>query len=418
MPGYRSSHRFWVEYAEQWCIVRCWEPKNSGRANQGLSNRSRFGSAELFPADSAEKNGADCSLILILFCGYQRVFSGNLRENLEYPGEFFRQKKSLPAQRTFAMNKNILDRLAVETGIPDLVQILAGRLSVSDLGSLLLAVFSRKTAQTSPAELLRSYRQNRFVQPATVEAIAFTELCLEWLKAAQIAGFQPLQLSPVCPLGTCSVVATAHQDKILTALRGTEVVADATNVLALESTDRRQKQGYPPTPLHFSAVHRHVRAQEVPKAPGFSAHFGVLCLTSAGRDTGSFDFETENLRRHIGFYKDVFEKKFNFAPVKIRLKALDAADGENRLFHTVSSFLEKNEPDWPLEVIKSKQSEQEYYRRLQFKVVIPVSGGREIEIADGGFTDWTQRLSGNRKERLLISGMGLELLYKLRNGLI
>jgi len=27
---------------------------------------------------------------------------------------------------------------------------------------------------------------------------------------------------------------------------------------------------------------------------------------------------------------------------------------------------------------------------------------------DGGFTDWTQQLLSNRKERLLISGMGSE----------
>jgi hypothetical protein len=102
--------------------------------------------------------------------------------------------------------------------------------------------------------------------------------------------------------------------------------------------------------------------------------------------------------------------------------------------------LEKTEPDWLFEVIENKQVEQEYYWRLQFKVVIlrpsgnpdlttfkklsnlhPSSAatfGHEIEIADGGFTDGTQRLSGNRKERLLISGMGLELLYKMRNGLI
>lgn len=33
--------------------------------------------------------------------------------------------------------------------------------------------------------------------------------------------------------------------------------------------------------------------------------------------------------------------------------------------------------------------------------------------ADGGYTDWTQRLSGNRKERFLISGLGLELLFKI-----
>lgn len=330
------------------------------------------------------------------------------------------------------MNKNILDRLAAETGVPDIAKILSERLSASDLNSLLLEVFSRKAQAITPSDLLRAYRQNRFVQPAGVDAVGLAEFSLECLKSAQAVGFQPLQISPVSPLGTCSVVAPAHQDKILTALRGTEVVADATNVLALESAVRRMEQGFPAEPAHFSVVHRHLRAQEVPNVPGFSAHFSILGLTSAGRDTGSFEFEKENLRRHIGFYKTYFEEKLNLAPVKIRLKALDADGEENRLFQSVLSFLQKNESGWPIEIIENKQVGQEYYHRLQFKIVIPKpkpSGGttssratttdnEELEIADGGFTDWTQRLSSNRKERLLISGMGLELLYKMLNGLV
>jgi len=201
-------------------------------------------------------------------------------------------------------------------------------------------------------------------------------------------------------------------------------------VLALESVVRRQGQSFPAEPTHFSVVHRHVRAQEVPKVPGFSAHFSILGLTSAGRDTGSFGFEKENLRRHINFYKTYFEKKLGLAPVKIRLKPLDTDGEENRLSQSILFFLEKKEPGWEIEVIESKQVEQEYYRGLQFKIVIPkpsggttqchatTAGSEELEIADGGFTDWTQRLSGNQKERLLISGMGLELLYKMRNELV
>lgn len=327
------------------------------------------------------------------------------------------------------MNKNILDRLAAETGVSGLAGILSERLSASDLNSLLLEVFRNKSTQITPAELMQTYRQNRFVRPAGVDAIGFTQFCLDWIKAAGAAGFEPLQLSPVCPLGTCSVVATASQHKVLSALRGTEVVADATNVLAMESVVRRKELGFPPEPQHFSAVHRHVRTQEVPKVPGFSAHFSILGLTSAGRDTGSFDFEKENLRRHIGFYKTCFEETPGCVPVKIRLKALNPEGADNRLFRSILSYLEKTEPGWPIEVIQAKQTEQEYYRGLQFKIVIPKPVGsarpghavakstEEIEIADGGFTDWTQRLSGNRKERLLISGMGLELLFKMLNGL-
>jgi hypothetical protein len=34
-----------------------------------------------------------------------------------------------------------------------------------------------------------------------------------------------------------------------------------------------------------------------------------------------------------------------------------------------------------------------------------------IELVDGGFVDWTQKLLGNKKERLLISGTGIDLQF-------
>jgi hypothetical protein len=39
--------------------------------------------------------------------------------------------------------------------------------------------------------------------------------------------------------------------------------------------------------------------------------------------------------------------------------------------------------------------------------------GEPAEIGDGGFTDWTARLLANQKERLLISGYGLDRLAGL-----
>lgn len=35
--------------------------------------------------------------------------------------------------------------------------------------------------------------------------------------------YTPVQLSPVAPLGSCSVVATVDQNKVVSAVRGTEV---------------------------------------------------------------------------------------------------------------------------------------------------------------------------------------------------
>jgi hypothetical protein len=50
-----------------------------------------------------------------------------------------------------------------------------------------------------------------------------------------------------------------------------------------------------------------------------------------------------------------------------------------------------------------------YYIDLCYKIYATIDGQR-LEIADGGFVDWTQRLTGNRKERLLIGGFGLDRL--------
>ena len=36
--------------------------------------------------------------------------------------------------------------------------------------------------------------------------------------------------------------------------------------------------------------------------------------------------------------------------------------------------------------------------------------GNKIEIGDGGYVDWTQKMVNNKRERCLISGIGLDRL--------
>jgi len=59
-----------------------------------------------------------------------------------------------------------------------------------------------------------------------------------------------------------------------------------------------------------------------------------------------------------------------------------------------------------------RESGRAYYRDLCFKVYARSSQGRPdlLELGDGGFVDWTAQFLGNRKERLLISGYGLDRL--------
>jgi hypothetical protein len=51
-----------------------------------------------------------------------------------------------------------------------------------------------------------------------------------------------------------------------------------------------------------------------------------------------------------------------------------------------------------------------YYTGVCFKIHAGGGPGQMREVGDGGFVQWTQHLLGNRKERLLISGIGLDLL--------
>jgi hypothetical protein len=53
-----------------------------------------------------------------------------------------------------------------------------------------------------------------------------------------------------------------------------------------------------------------------------------------------------------------------------------------------------------------------YYRDVCFKVNALVDGAT-TEIGDGGLTDWTAKLLASRKERLLISGYGLDQIAAL-----
>ena len=63
---------------------------------------------------------------------------------------------------------------------------------------------------------------------------------------------------------------------------------------------------------------------------------------------------------------------------------------------------------------KSKALKTTYYRHFRFHVYANPPKDHEMELVDGGDTDWTQKLLSNAKERLVTSGIGVErLCYRL-----
>jgi hypothetical protein len=134
-----------------------------------------------------------------------------------------------------------IERILRETGVPNLVDALAEGLSPMDLQSLLLAVYQRRAETITPSQLLERYEQDRFVRPSAIAPqtlVNFDHLVWSTLPNAYAA----LDLSPVCPLGTNAAIATVSQNKVVTTIRNTGVVADITNVLALECASQRRQR--------------------------------------------------------------------------------------------------------------------------------------------------------------------------------
>jgi hypothetical protein len=296
--------------------------------------------------------------------------------------------------------KNIQDKLSNDHFLAEIAQKLSG----TEFNSLLLEIFNARAATIKPARLLKEFENNRFVGPAKIDTIKSRELELTWLKHAEKNGFRAITLSPVSPLGTCSVMGKVNQNKIISSLRGTEVVADATNVLAMKIA-RDFKRGLNKNLLaKYSTVHRHTRSQFF-NNPDFSAHFDVFCMVSGGFDRGNYIFEVQQLNEHIGTILDLV--KISFPQARPYLKFYLKEDNK-----TLKNALTESHYAWnTIQYDFFTDLENKYYQAIQFKIFTSLNA-REVNIADGGIVDWIQQLTGNKKHRAMISGVGIELMQK------
>jgi len=301
-------------------------------------------------------------------------------------------------------DNNWIQKLAGEESTPAIIDFLVNQLDGSSLNSLLLEVFSQRLKQETPADLLRRYKNNRLVQPSGAAILRLKKLEIDFLEMASLNQMKPIELSTAAAAGTCSLVAPVHQHKILTALRQTEVLADATNSMALHDASIAQRKEI----RHYATAARLLRTPLSP-VKGHTPHFLAGCLLSAGPDKGDFIFEKQTLLRHLQLLGDFLKQTGN--PVTgFKLIIRNNISHAERLTETCADFLATNQPA-PVDLITG-DSPHDYYKGCQFKVCIAIDGN-EIEIADGGFTDWSALLMQDKKQRTLISGLGLEYLCHL-----
>ena len=284
-------------------------------------------------------------------------------------------------------------REALERGLPP-----------TDLQTLLIAVARARARPVTPADVLRRWRSDRFVQPAASDArrVAAVEARLWQLLPGDFAG---IDLSPVTPLGTCSAVAPVSQNRVVTTVRSTEVVSDSTNALAIEAAARRRGQPRDGQ-VHLASAHRLVRAQVF--GPGAAAHFRLFALVSSARDRGSGRTEADMLTRHLSYWLDVLQDLIPRRQPRIELSVFGDAVLAERLTDTIRpglagrAALLTDKPD--------RTRGRGYYTSLALRII---ADGGAADLGDGGLTTWTAQLTHDAKERCLVSCIATERLTTL-----
>jgi hypothetical protein len=277
-------------------------------------------------------------------------------------------------------------------------------LPASRLWSLLLEVAEARAAGRRLAELLEQWDRDRFVQPAVVDQRSLVEVDHHLLAAT--AAFESIELSPVAPLGVCAIMGHASQNKVLSALRGTEVVSDPTNVMALECARRLRRD--PATIVRLATSHRCVRAQPIPKGRGFTANFRIFCLASAGLERPNHAFLVEAVAEHIttmlGALDHLEQHGFAFPERRLTVLAREdtAALGDRIVAKLGDAVVARALLDHPY-----------YNRGLRFQIAVRSSEGIETPLIDGGAFDWVAKLTANRRAVYVASGLGAQLVSLL-----
>ena len=284
-------------------------------------------------------------------------------------------------------------------GAPVFEQLAAG-LAGSELHSVLLEVMRRRAASRSPADVLAQYAGDPFCAPAAVDLR--TSLAVDGHLLAAAAEFDALELSPVAPLGVTSTMAETSQNRVLSALRGTEVVSDPTNVLALECACRLRVN--PVTPVHLATSQRVIRAQPVPKLPGHSQHFRIFVLASGGRETRDHSFTVNAVSEHIRTMLRALDRleQHGYAFGGRRV-AVFASPGREALGDRIAESLDATAVRKPL-------AHAYYSGGLRYQIWVTTPDGSELPLVDGGTFDWLATLAANRRAVFVASGTGAQLI--------
>lgn len=289
-------------------------------------------------------------------------------------------------------------------------QALAAGLPNAALHSLLIDALARRTEGRRAAEVLRQWRQDRFVQPAPVGPRELLPVEAALFDAAP--AFEAIELSPLAPLGSCNAVAPGSARRIVATVRGSEVVSDPTNVMALECAHRLAEA--PVREVHLATAHRCTRAQAPPAGRGYAAHFKLFALASGGHERAGHGFVVDSVVEHLRVYlRALRQLQAGGWNVGTQRLVLLAAPGREVVAERVMKALALKEPQAFEALHPATEALQHAYYDggLRFRIDVgPAAGEPLLPMVDGGVFRWLQRLASQHKLAFVGSAIGTQLL--------
>jgi len=292
-----------------------------------------------------------------------------------------------------------------DPAVADAFELLTEKLSGSDLRLFLRRVAATRAGSIDPGGVLRQQQTDRFCETSDIDAAALARASADALERAEEAGFDPLQLSPLAPLGACSTFGSVAQANVVTTMQLCEIVSDPTSALALAAAARRRLLRDSPETTRLSAVQRVVRAKQF-DAPGALAHFSMFGLVSVGSDRGGRRFEVEELTNQLRMLVDVITTVQPSGQIIIEVS--DNSGRRNEAEALVDSLADGAET----KVGRPRPDISGHYPNLFAK--LSWSGrGTTVELGYGGVASWPSEFTAARKEQVVVAGLDIDRLVEV-----
>ncbi|HRL49602.1 MAG TPA: hypothetical protein PLK46_13210 [Propioniciclava sp.] len=264
----------------------------------------------------------------------------------------------------------------------------------AELRAILADIARARAGALTPADIIKRWREDRLLAPSTADPRAVLALT-QRLWDALPPEFAGVTLSPLTSLGTGSHLGGRGQNRVITTVRGSELVADPAHALALEASKQR-RTGH--ARVHLAT---HARATHASDPGEGAAHELIFSLCSSAPDGGGLSTEAELLDLHLSYWQAALA---TLVPsVEVHLLVWDTS---------LAALLEGRGVLDRVTVTKGADPTpwRNPYATAAFRLV--ASGEHPVVLGDGGFVPWTQALTRNRKDRCLVSGISVDALVQ------